>query len=137
MSDAKGTAPEVPLVLIVEDSATETHVYKTILQSGGYRALAVADGAQALPAARKFAPDLVLMDVVMPRVNGFKATRELRRNPETSHIPVVMISSKDGASDRTWGLRQGARDYLVKPISSKELLRSVRQHLGVSAGMGS
>lgn len=136
MSAANGPAVEAPLVLIVEDSATETHVYKTALQGAGYRTLAVADGALAVQAALKFAPDLILMDVVMPKVNGFKATRDLRRNPVTSHIAVVMISSKDGASDKAWGMRQGARDYLVKPVASKALLRCVRQHIGASAGVG-
>lgn len=136
MSAAKGPAVEAPLVLIVEDSATETHVYKTTLQAAGYRTLAVADGELAVQAALKFSPDLILMDVVMPKVNGFKATRDLRRNPVTSSIAVVMISSKDGASDRAWGMRQGARDYLVKPVASKELLRCVRQHIGASAGVG-
>ena len=136
MSATNGPAGEAPLVLIVEDSATETHVYKTALQGAGYRTLAVADGALAVQAALKFAPDLILMDVVMPKVNGFKATRDLRRNPVTSHIAVVMISSKDGASDKAWGMRQGARDYLVKPVASKALLRCVRQHIGASAGVG-
>ncbi len=129
MSGQSKAAENAPLVLIVEDSATETHVYKTVLQGAGYRALAVADGALAVQAALKFAPDLILMDVVMPKVNGFQATRELRRQPATSGIPVIMISSKDGASDRAWGMRQGARDYLTKPVSSKDLLRCVREHL--------
>ncbi len=136
MTTTKNSSAEAPLVLIVEDSATETHVYKTTLQAAGYRTLAVADGAMALQAARKFSPDIILMDVVMPKVNGFKATRDLRRHPETSHIAVVMVSSKGGASDRAWGMRQGARDYLVKPVSSKGLLRCVRQHVGASAGVG-
>lgn len=136
MTAEQGAKSSAALVLIAEDSATETHVYKSTLQAAGYRTLAVADGAVVMQAALKFAPDIIIMDVVMPRVNGFKATRDLRRNPETSHIPVIMISSKDGASDRAWGIRQGARDYLAKPVSSKDLLRCIRQHLGVSAGAG-
>jgi len=123
-----------PLILIVEDSATEAHVYKTTLTGAGFRTLAVGDGVHAVQTALKYAPDLILMDVVMPQMNGFKATRDLSRNPATAHIPVIMISSKDGESDRAWGMRQGARDYLTKPVSSSILLRTVRQQLSVSAG---
>lgn len=137
MTAVKGPTAHAPLVLIVEDSATETHVYKTTLQSAGYRTVAVADGALAVQAALKYSPAVILMDVVMPKVNGFKATRDLRRNPATSHIPVVMISSKSGDSDRAWGMRQGARDYLIKPVASKTLLRCVREQVGASAGVGS
>ncbi len=133
MSGTAKIKDTAPVVLIVEDSATETHVYKTILQGAGYRALAVADGALAVQAALKFSPSVILMDVVMPKTNGFQATRELRRQPATSRIPVIMISSKDGASDRAWAMRQGARDYLTKPVSSKDLLRCVREQLSVSA----
>jgi len=134
VTSVQGEAAKAPLVLIVEDSATETHVYKTTLQAAGYRTVAVADGGLAVQAALKFSPAVILMDVVMPKVNGFKATRDLRRNPATSHIPVVMISSKEGASDRAWGIRQGARDYLVKPVASKALLRCVREQVGAAAG---
>lgn len=114
-------------VLIVDDSPTETYVLQKILESGGYRTLTATDGANAIGLIRRRRPDLVLMDVVMPGLNGFQATRMLSRDPETAHIPVIIVTTKDQETDVTWGLRQGARHYLIKPVSPGDLLDKVRE----------
>jgi twitching motility two-component system response regulator PilH len=113
----------VALVLIVDDSPTDVHVMQTALEQGGYRTASAADGSEAIRKARELHPDLILMDIVMPGLNGFQATRELAADPATRSIPVIMVSSKSQESDRVWGLRQGAVDYLVKPVTSDQLLR--------------
>ncbi len=118
------------LVLIVDDSPTEQHVMSRVLEKHGFETLLASDGEEAIAIAEQNRPDLILMDIVMPGMNGFQATRKLTRNPLTAEIPVVMISSKDQASDRAWGLRQGAVDYLTKPIDDKSLLAAVRARLG-------
>ncbi len=79
--------------------------------------------------AQKHSPDLIIMDIVMPGVNGFQATRELRRSTETAAIPIIMMSTKDQEADRIWGLRQGAFDYLIKPVKRRLLLASVASAL--------
>ena len=114
------------LVLIVDDSPTDVHVMQKALEEGGYRTASAADGSEAIRKARELHPDLILMDIVMPGLNGFQATRELAANPETRSIPVIMVSSKSQESDRVWGLRQGAVDYLVKPVTSDQLLRKAQ-----------
>jgi twitching motility two-component system response regulator PilH len=91
-----------------------------------------SNGADGVAVARAEVPDLILMDVVMPGMNGFQATRQITRGAETSHIPVVIVSTKDQETDRVWGRRQGARDYLTKPIDEAALMQVIRQLL--SAG---
>ena len=98
-------------VLIVDDSPTEMHVLRGILQKGGYRVITAVDGESGVAQAEHSKPDLILMDVVMPGLNGFQATRQLSRNPETSGIPIIMVTTKAQETDRAWGLRQGAREY--------------------------
>jgi twitching motility two-component system response regulator PilH len=110
----------------VDDSPTDVHVMQKALEEGGYRTASAADGSEAIRKARELHPDLILMDIVMPGLNGFQATRELAANPETRSIPVIMVSSKSQESDRVWGLRQGAVDYLVKPVTSDQLLRKAQ-----------
>jgi twitching motility two-component system response regulator PilH len=110
----------------VDDSPTDVHVMQKALEDGGYRTASAADGSEAIRKARELHPDLILMDIVMPGLNGFQATRELAANPETRSIPVIMVSSKSQESDRVWGLRQGAVDYLVKPVTSDQLLRKAQ-----------
>ncbi|MES9843879.1 MAG: response regulator [Candidatus Sedimenticola sp. PURPLELP] len=117
-------------VLIVDDSPTETHVIKNIVESGGYTALTAPDGESGIEEARQSKPDVILMDVVMPGLNGFQATRQLTKDPETADIPVIMVTTKDQETDRAWGLRQGAKEYVVKPIASAELLAKIRTVLG-------
>lgn len=115
-----------PLVLVVDDSPTHVAVVRNALETAGYRVEVAATGRQALDLARQLGPDLVLMDIVMPDMNGFQATRKLARNPVTAEIPVILASSKSGATDRVWGLRQGAVEYLVKPLEAKRMLAAVR-----------
>ncbi len=114
------------LVLIVDDSPTDVHVMQRALERGGYSTAAAADGDEAIRKARELHPDLILMDIVMPGLNGFQATRQLASDPQTRAIPVIMVSSKDQESDRVWGLRQGAVDYLVKPVTAEQLLRKAQ-----------
>ena len=117
------------LILIVDDSPTEVHVMKKALEKSGYQTATAADGAEGVRMAREMTPDLIFMDVVMPRVNGFQATRSLTRDPQTKSIPVVMITTKDQESDRVWGMRQGAVDYLVKPVTEAALVAKAQEVL--------
>lgn len=116
-------------VLIVDDSPTETHVLKKMLETGGYATLTAADGDEGIGMVKSHRPDVVLMDVVMPGLNGYQATRMLTRDPETADIPVIIVTTKAQETDVTWGLRQGARHYLVKPVTAKELLAKVQEVL--------
>ena len=113
-------------ILIVDDSPTETHIMKTLLEKEGYTTLLADDGEKGVAEARRAQPDLVLMDVVMPGLNGFQATRQLSRDPETKDIPVVMVTTKDQETDKAWGKRQGAKAYIVKPVVAKELLTKIQ-----------
>ncbi len=117
------------LVLIVDDSPTQTHALRTSLEKHGYDIATANNGQDGVRKAQELHPDLILMDVIMPHLNGFQATRELSRHPETAAIPVVMVTTKDEESDRVWGIRQGAVDYLVKPVTERELLDSARAAL--------
>lgn len=117
------------LVMIVDDSPTEVHVMRTALEKQGFETVAAADGSECLKLARQMRPDLILMDVVMPGVNGFQATRTLARDPATKGIPVVMISTKSQETDKIWGMRQGAVDFLVKPVSASDLVAKAREVL--------
>ncbi|MFZ6887706.1 response regulator [Klebsiella pneumoniae] len=116
-------------MLIVDDSPTETFRFKEILTKHGYDVLEASNGADGVTLAKAEQPDLVLMDVVMPGVNGFQATRQITRDEDTKHIPVVIVSTKDQATDRVWGKRQGAIDYLIKPIEEKQLIDVIKQFL--------
>ena len=117
------------LVLIIDDSPTEVHVMKTALEKHGFDTVAAADGSECLELAKRVRPDLILMDVVMPGVNGFQATRTLTRDPTTQSIPIVMISTKSQETDKIWGLRQGAVDFLVKPVSANALVAKAQEVL--------
>lgn len=118
------------LVLIVDDSPTDQHVIGTALTRHGYETLAARDGAEALELAERRSPDVILMDIVMPGMNGYQATRRLAQNPATAGIPVVIISTKTQAADQAWGLRQGAIRYLTKPVSDDAIVAAVRDALG-------
>ncbi len=117
-------------VLIVDDSPTEVHVLKTMLEKNGYSVISATSGEQGIAVAKERKPDVVLMDIVMPGLNGFQATRQLTTNPETAHIPVLIVTTKNQETDRVWGMRQGAKDYLTKPVSEQELIGKVRTVLG-------
>jgi twitching motility two-component system response regulator PilH len=116
-------------VLVVDDSPTELHILKGFLEDAGYTVLLAENAESGIEMARSSKPDLVLMDVVMPGLNGFQATRQLSRDPETGDIPVIMVTTKDQETDRTWGLRQGAREYIVKPVAKDDLLSRIRDVL--------
>jgi twitching motility two-component system response regulator PilH len=119
----------MPLIMIVDDSPTEVHVIKTALERHGYDTVSAANGSECLTLAREVRPDLILMDVVMPGINGFQATRTLTRDPQTRSIPIVMITTKDQETDRIWGMRQGAVDYMIKPVSAAELIAKAQEIL--------
>ena len=119
----------MPLILIVEDSPTELFQMTKALEKGGFRVEGAADGEEALRKARDMRPDLILMDIVMPGMDGFRATRALSNDPATKSIPVIMVSSKDQESDRVWGLRQGAVDFIVKPVKPALLLEKAQAAL--------
>ena len=116
-------------VLLVDDSPTEIHVIKQIVEGGGYTVVTANDGESGIAEAKRLHPVVILMDVVMPGLNGFQATRQLTRAPETADIPVILVTTKDQETDRAWGMRQGARDYVVKPVSSSDLLQKIKSIL--------
>ena len=116
-------------ILIVDDSPTETFHFKEILTKHGYEVLDASNGADGVTLAESALPDLILMDVVMPGVNGFQATRQITRGEKTKHIPIIIVSTKDQATDRVWGKRQGARDYLTKPVEEQALIDVIKQYL--------
>ena len=120
------------LIMIVDDSPTEVHVMKTALEKHGFETMSAADGTECLTLVREIQPDLIFMDIVMPGLNGFKATRTLSRDPKTKSIPVVMVTTKDQESDRVWGMRQGAIDYLVKPVDASDLVAKANEVLSDS-----
>jgi twitching motility two-component system response regulator PilH len=117
------------LIMIVDDSPTEVHVMKTALEKHGFETMSAADGTECLTLVREVQPDLIFMDVVMPGLNGFQATRTLSRDPKTSAIPVIMVTTKDQESDRVWGMRQGAVDYLIKPVDASDLVAKANEIL--------
>lgn len=118
------------LIMIVDDSPTEVHVMRTALEKHGFQTMSAADGTECLTLVREVQPDLIFMDVVMPGLNGFQATRTLTRDPKTKSIPIVMVTTKDQESDRVWGMRQGAVDYLVKPVDGSDLVAKANEVLG-------
>ncbi len=117
------------LVLIVDDSPTETMAFKQMLERNGFRVITAANGDQGIAMAKEHKPDVVLMDVVMPGLNGFQATRSLTRDTDTAHIPVVIVTTKDQETDKVWGRRQGACGYLVKPVTEELLVAEVQRAL--------
>jgi len=115
----------VAKVLIVDDSPTETHKLTQVLERHGHSVVYAENGAEGVEKAKKELPDVVLMDVVMPGLNGFQATRQLSKSKETSNIPVIIVTTKDQETDRVWGMRQGAKAYLTKPINESELIKTI------------
>ena len=112
-------------ILIVDDSPTERHVLNDMLTKAGYEVISCDNGDDAIVKAKQIKPDLILMDVVMPGLNGFQATRTISRDADTKNIPIVLCTSKSQESDKIWGMRQGARDYVVKPVNKDELLAKI------------
>jgi len=113
-------------ILVVDDSPTEIHVLKTILEKNGYTVLVASSGEEGVAMAKQHRPDLVLMDVVMPGLNGFQATRQLANDTATSAIPVIVVTTKDQETDKVWAMRQGAKDYIVKPVKERDLMERVK-----------
>ena len=112
-------------ILVVDDSPTERHVLNDMLTKAGYEVVSCDNGDDAIVKAKLIKPDLILMDVVMPGLNGFQATRAISRDADTKNIPIVLCTSKSQETDKIWGMRQGARDYIVKPINRDELLEKI------------
>jgi len=117
-------------ILIVDDSPSQLMGIRRIVEKLGHDALTAEDGAAGVEAAKREIPDLILMDVVMPNLNGFQATRSITREPTTRHIPVILVTTKDQDTDRVWGMRQGAKAYITKPFSESELSELIAQYLG-------
>ena len=117
-------------ILIVDDSPSQLLGIRRIVEKMGHQALTAEDGAAGVEVARRELPDLILMDVVMPNLNGFQATRSITRDPATKHIPVILVTTKDQDTDRVWGLRQGAKAYLTKPFSETELAEAILATMG-------
>ncbi|MRI31555.1 two-component system response regulator [Endozoicomonas sp. OPT23] len=120
-------------ILVVDDSPTELFQLKGMLEKHGHSVLTAENGADGVALCRAERPDLVLMDIVMPGLNGFQATRQLSKGADTSHIPVIIVTTKDQETDRVWGMRQGARDYLTKPIKEDTLIETLGSVLTVES----
>lgn len=113
-------------ILVVDDSKTELYHLKDLLRRSGYSVRTAENGDEAMRRLAEETPDLILMDVVMPGANGFQLTRTITRDPRWAEVPVIMCSSKGQETDKVWGLRQGARDYVVKPVDAEQLLTKIR-----------
>lgn len=113
-------------ILLVDDSRTELHVLTDLLVRQGFRVRTAENGDEALRRIAEEKPDLILMDVVMPGQNGFQLTRTITRDPRYADVPVILCTSKSQETDKVWGMRQGARDYVVKPINPDELVQKIR-----------
>lgn len=120
------SAKPIKTILIIDDSPTDRAVLSALLKKAGYRCLTAASGEEGIEVSRSCQPSAILMDVVMPGISGFQATRVISGDQSTRHIPVIMCSSKANETDRIWGIRQGAVDYLVKPVSGSDLIDKVR-----------
>ena len=112
-------------ILLVDDSTTVLMMEKMILSKEAYELVTAKNGEEAVEKALAERPDLILMDVVMPGLNGFQATRAISRDPTTRTVPIILCTSKSQETDKIWGLRQGARDYIVKPVKREELLAKI------------
>jgi twitching motility two-component system response regulator PilH len=112
-------------ILIIDDSPTDVRVFTTLLERAGHRVDAVNNAEDGIVRVRATRPDLVIMDVIMPGMNGFQATRTLTRDPETAGVPIVIITTKSMETDRVWGMRQGAKAFITKPVNEKELLACI------------
>lgn len=118
------------LILIADDSPTEIYILTKILEKHNHSIVTAGDGEQAIEMAKEHKPNLILMDIVMPKLNGFQSTRRLSKDPETEDIPVIIVSSKNQETDKLWGMRQGAKGYLGKPVEENELIDEINKLLG-------
>jgi twitching motility two-component system response regulator PilH len=113
-------------ILLVDDSKTELHHLSELLTKRGYQVRTAENGEEALRRLAEEKPDLILMDVVMPGQNGFQLTRAITRDPDFADVPVIICTSKNQETDKVWGMRQGARDYVVKPVNADELVAKIK-----------
>lgn len=116
-------------ILVVDDSKTELYHLSELLGKRGYQVRTAENGEEALRRLAEDKPDLILMDVVMPNLNGFQATRTISKEKTTAHIPVILVTTKDQETDRVWGMRQGAKAYVTKPVDSGQLAMTINQYL--------
>jgi len=117
----------VKRILVVDDSPTERFFVVDLLSKHGFQVTTAENGEDGIAKAKAEKPDLIIMDVVMPGLNGYQATRTLTRDDETKGIPVIVCTSKGQETDKIWGLRQGAADYVVKPVNPEELLKKIAE----------
>lgn len=113
-------------ILLVDDSKTELHHLTDLLEKRGFTIRTAENGEEAMRRLGEETPDLILMDVVMPGQNGFQLTRAITRDTRFANVPVIMCTSKNQETDKVWGMRQGARDYIVKPVDAEELIAKIR-----------
>src|SRR5216117_2758631 len=116
----------MPKILIVDDVQTQQEMMRATVADLGHTCVFANDGEQALNMAKSEKPNLVLLDVVMPRVDGFQVCRRIKKDPETAHIPIILVSSKSEESDKFWGIKQGASDYIAKPFQPETLTAAVK-----------
>lgn len=112
-------------ILIIDDSPSQLMGMKRIVEKLGHEAMTAEDGAIGVETAKKEQPDLILMDVVMPNLNGFQATRAISKGADTAHIPIVLVTTKDQETDKVWGMRQGAKAYITKPFTENQLIEII------------
>ncbi|MDO4795049.1 MAG: response regulator [Brachymonas sp.] len=113
-------------VLVVDDSSVDRSRMEKLMNDAGYLVSAAVNGSQAMEMAKRIKPDLILMDVNMPEMDGFAATRNLRSDPETKEIPVILVTAKDQKADKAWGQMLGAKGYVTKPYTDEQVLSAVR-----------
>lgn len=128
-SDSRIKLPENATILIVDDSRTAIAVLKKTLSPTGYSIISASSGEEGIKLAQHHLPDMILMDVIMPGLNGFQATRILRKDELTKEIPIIIISGNEQATEKFWGLRVGANGFLPKPVNRSELFHLLREHL--------
>jgi twitching motility two-component system response regulator PilH len=127
MNDAQEAGGGMPKVLIVDDSPAQLYGLRRIVESGGHQAVIADSGEEALRLAANERPEVILMDIVMPGMSGYQAARKLSKSESTRHIPVIFVSARSGEADRAWGLRQGAREYVTKPVNQNALLSAISE----------
>ena len=114
-------------VLVIDDSPTDAYKFRSVLEKHGYEVIVAQNANEGIAKAQTVQPDVILMDVVMPGLNGFQATRQLTKSKQTAHIPVVIVTTKDQDADKVWGHRQGAKDYLTKPVDELLLIETIKK----------
>ena len=127
-------APEGAKVLVIDDSNTIRRSAEIFLKQGGHEVMLAEDGFDALAKVNDYQPDLIFCDILMPRLDGYQTCAIIKRNPRFAHVPVIMLSSKDGLFDKARGRMVGSEDYLTKPFTKEQLLKAVEQHRRVVEG---